>query len=401
MHDESLPEQNLWQVYRCKEFFQLQIKLWSPNNELVTKYYFRVVKEETILRQDNQSWNWLGPLLIAAITSSCLAACQGAESTPGQGATTMFDLQTYMVESDALYLNYRGKPFGRYRFYDATRNFQHLYQNHFSTGVDGKLMIWEKSYFNPLKNHWNRCPQTYALLLYGSSGTDRRIYELGDWYTDSPDSQDCVANLQRWRTIEYFQRVGNKFHQFNTGLAWAGSAGINMTGLFDYDIGVFSNNKFTNYLAMYSTRLVNHFDVWRPDYGSMNGVWRKNPGNLPDADRSFPVYSDVIEIIMYHGVKSALVPKTGVQRCGPEHYDAANVYSSYYYDVRTRRPITEAWPGYEIYAMQLYIAKGKGIVQERLLFSESDYFGKCVGYGMKKNVNNINPDPKAYAWYRS
>ncbi|MGE4133973.1 MAG: hypothetical protein AB7F86_20215, partial [Bdellovibrionales bacterium] len=217
-----------------------------------------------------------------------------------------------------------------YRFYPATVDFDKLYRARFDLLKPGRLLVWEKMY---APNN-ETCIPTYAQLFLGE---DKSVTEVGDWYANN----GCNPDVAFGYSDPTFTRPD--------GLAWSAPGGLKnlaakeglgikrqISSTSDYqDFG------WSGYKAWNHTVLKEFLATYTPAFGrSSAGVWGKSHSKT---------YHDVIRIIFYHGTQ-----EPGQQ---PIHCAAQAGYVSK--------------PGYHTYASEFYLAKGIGIIQESLLYTES------------------------------
>lgn len=195
----------------------------------------------------------------------------------------------------------------------------------------GTPYMWRKEYFK--NGAW--CTETYGVLYMGD---DLSVTEVGDWYAGSP----CTPSV----ALGYKTTGG-----VNTGLWWSGPGGLSEVPALVEGIDVWRQNTpgatYANSgVKTYSrTGLIEVFPTYTPPFGrDADGVWREGGSKT---------YTDVIHFVMYHGTRH---PNRAPIRCvGP--MTANGVYYQSFRD-------------YNSYAIELWMAKGIGIIQENCPFIE-------------------------------
>ncbi len=236
---------------------------------------------------------------------------------------------------------------------DQNTCFWRLYQSHFNLQKPGDLLIWEKIFASDPTNAPEalNCTATYAHLYLGKNN-DRSVIEVGEWLNSNgmPRASDGTCK-DRFLPLGF--QHSTTFSLPATGLNWSGPNGLDTTYSSFQSSFVFGNQEtyiYANRQAYSTPGLVEVLPHWSPAWGRKDGEWTTNHDN---------VYDDVVRMVFYHGVKGE----------GPDiecqGLDADNPYSSYYLHV----------PGYRTYALELFLDTQHGIVQETVLFSESEFFG--------------------------
>lgn len=259
------------------------------------------------------------------------------------------DLRDYFPASNSI--EYRGADGAiktRYVFDGNPTGFQSLYDNLFSLSKPGHLHTWKKDYWK--NGGW--CTATYAVLFMGDDGS---VTEVGDWMSQS----GCTPNVAfGYKTA---LSVGA-----NTGLSWSPAGGLSevpdTVEMFTADQTAPGSAYATNGHKCYSrTGLIEHMESYTLPYGRNEaGEWEAGAGKT---------YTDVVHIVMYHGTR-AIGANPPQIRCGLTQPVAA--HGAYY----------QSFKDYNSYAMELWLAKGVGIIQENTPFIEDGaYWGipNCGG----------------------
>lgn len=255
------------------------------------------------------------------------------------------DLREYFPASNTIKLNRpNGNEHARYTFTASPQVFEGLYNAYYDLGTDGYHYSWRKEY--KINGSW--CTKTYGLLFMGD---DKSITEVGDWM----DRGSCHPDV----LFGYKSALNGGS---NTGLLWSPAGGLTSDPT---TIEVFTAAQNAPNMA-YSTNgwqafsrvgLISELETYTPEFGrDSNGVWGEGNANT---------YTDVVHIVMYHGTKG---PNTTPVRC--EAPIAAN--GAYY----------QSYKDYNSYAIELWMAKGIGVIKEITTFIEDgSYWGKtnCNG----------------------
>lgn len=253
------------------------------------------------------------------------------------------DLRQYFPDSATVLLNKStGSQNTKYTFLrDPHNGLDSVYSGYMSLGKTGVPYQWAKQYWR--NGAW--CTDTYALLFMGD---DQSVTETGDWYASTP----CTPNV----VLGYRTTAG-----VNTGLIWAPAGGITTApAIVECDVWrqMTPGTAYVNSGSKcYSrTAMIEHLDTFTPRFGrDAMGVWREGGSKT---------YSDVIHLVMYHGVKN--VGDTAI-RCVPPMTANGTYYQSY--------------KDYNSYGIELWLAAGIGIVQENCPFIEKGWDGmsNCSG----------------------
>jgi hypothetical protein len=263
------------------------------------------------------------------------------------------DLRPYFpnMQTVSTYRHADGSFYARYTYFPATADFQRLYQSVFDQKKSGNLYVWAKGYGAP------DCVKTYAQLFLGD---DKSFTEVGDYLAND----DCHPSIA----------FGYRRGASNEGLVWSASGGIprpgqSGTAAQTFHLPVFRQNNAgdpyqgTDALAWNHTSVVEVLPTYQPPYGRRDGVWGAGLAK---------VYQNVVRLVFFHGTK---VP--GQRELPACTTDPTWPYAQFYY----------SFPGYHSYASEYYLAEGKWIVQEALLYIEDGSFwgiGDCIGLSLDK-----------------
>jgi hypothetical protein len=275
---------------------------------------------------------------------------------PEAGVPKPIDTRPYWARAGLLqtYRRWDGSIYGRYRFTErASGPLFDLYQQFYKQVHPGALVSWEKQY--PAEGG-GYCTPTYGLLWLGD---DASVTEVGDWWAKGGCKPD--------RAFGYRSFDGTQ----NLGLTWSPPGGLTAVLSPDVEVRVYAQATpgayylDTDWDAFSSVVLRKSHASWTAPYGTdASGKWVAGAG---------ATYSDVLQLVLYHGRRSkelreGLVAPT---RCTAQ-LDPAYPRAALYRPFKT----------YNTYAIELYLARGIGIVAEVLLFNETDHWGKeniCKG----------------------
>jgi hypothetical protein len=215
--------------------------------------------------------------------------------------------------------------------------------------------MWAKDYWK--NNTW--CRATYGVLFMGDDGS---ITETGDW---TVSNTACTPDTM----LGYRKADGS-----NTGLVWSSIGGLsNIPEIREMDV-VRQNTPGaaitkSGSKAFSKTGLVEHLESYTVPYGrNASGVWGVGSGRT---------YYDVIRIVMYHGTKNAVPSPV---RCnGP---------------ISASGPYYQSYKDYSSYAIELYLAKGVGVIQENTPFIEDASY-----WGMSNCNGDIFNNPGSWVTY--
>lgn len=234
------------------------------------------------------------------------------------------------------YKSFGGANSAKYTFQKEPAGFLNLYNNYLSQGKPGYHYTWRKEYWRD--SAW--CRRTYAVLFMGE---DLSVTECGDWLACD---NGCTPNT----AFGYKTALSGGA---NTGLIWCPPGGLSETPHV--------NEMFTcsqtapgapyqtsGHKAYSKVGLIEHLDTYTPPYGANSlGVW--GPGNAK-------TYEDVVHLVMYHGTR---YPTPAPVRC--EMVSPVSAHGVYY----------QSYKDFNSYAMELWIARGVGIIQEDTPFIEN------------------------------
>jgi hypothetical protein len=251
------------------------------------------------------------------------------------------DLRPYFPETVTYLSKANGTPQSKYSFISNNQDLKNLYTSYLNLNKAGAPFYWKKDYW--INNAW--CTATYAIMF---KGDDKTITEAGDWLASTP----CTPNII----------LGYKSNGTSTGLIWANDTFDVTASLAEMNVwqqnAPSSAYEYSNYQAFHKTGVVEVLSKFKPKYGRLNGVWAEGNGTE---------YSDVIHIVMYHGTRKAS-GQVPIRCSAPIKADGA------YY---------QSYKDYNSYAIELWLAKDVGIIQERTTFIEDGaYWSKpnCTGY---------------------
>jgi hypothetical protein len=242
------------------------------------------------------------------------------------------DLREYLPDTTINLNHANGAPQSRYSFFSSNAGLENVYYSFHNLNKPGSTFFWRKEYWQ--NNAW--CTFTYAIMF---KGTDQSVTETGDWYANSPCNPNVVLG---------YKTSGNS----NTGLIWSPPNGLTETVSYHesnvWNQGVSGGSyAYTGIQAFSKTGLVEHLPSFTPKYGRKDGVWGEGNGKT---------YTDVVHMVMYHGTRNANSPN--VVRCS---YSPLTGSGTYY----------QSFKNYNAYAVELWLAKGVGIIQERTPFVEN------------------------------
>lgn len=265
------------------------------------------------------------------------------------------DLQQYFPDYKVITLNKAaGTAATRYTMQKSPTPLDTFYNNFLSQNKPGLPYMWRKEYWRD--GAW--CTATYAILFMGEDGS---VTETGDWFANS----GCTPNV----AFGYKTAAGVK-----AGLLWSGAGGLSDVSVIA-EVDVWRQNTpgaaYTNSgnKAYSKTGLIEYLTEYTVPYGRDEyGVWREGGGKT---------YADVVRIVMYHGTKSPT--STSIRCVGPISANGA------YY---------QSYKDYNSYAIEIYLAKGLGIIQHNTPFIEDGTF-----WGMSNCNGDIFQYPGQWATY--
>lgn len=254
------------------------------------------------------------------------------------------DLQQYFPDYAVYeYRKASGAISSKYTFQKSPTSMDTLYNTYMSLGKTGYPYMWRKDYYK--SGSW--CTQTYGVLFFGTDGS---ITETGDW---TVSTTPCTPN-----TVFGYRTDSGA----NTGLVWSPPGGLSDTPAI-IEVNVVRQNTPGSAItdsgtdAYSKVGVIEHLDTYTPPYGRDScGNWAAGAGKT---------YTDVVHIVMYHGTRSAT--PNPIRCVGP-----ISAHGAYY----------QSYKNYNSYAIELWLAKGIGIIQENTPFiEEGSYWGlqNCTG----------------------
>lgn len=259
-----------------------------------------------------------------------------------------------------------GNLHASFTYLPAPEHFIEHYKMRFDLQKSGELFIWAKAY--PTAN----CTTTYAHLFFGD---DRSVTEVGGYHVRKGEDR-CSPDAKRF-SLGYM----NHLNSVADGLAWAAEGGLKQPGGFGKIASKFNLRILSDWTpdspyvdhgatAWNYTGLVKVLPTFQPTYGrSPEGIWGEGLGKT---------YSDVLRVILWHGTRS---PKhIQLPKCTMDaQWDPTWPYARFYLSLET----------YHTYASEFYIAKGKWIIQQTLLYIEDASYWpslqNCDGYSIDKD----------------
>lgn len=265
------------------------------------------------------------------------------------------DLQEYFpIDALHTYVKANGTVSSRYTFKISPTGLDSLYTGYLNLNKPGLPYMWRKEYFS--NNSW--CTATYAVLFMGE---DKSITEVGDWYSSTP----CTPNV----VFGYKKPTGA-----TTGLLWAAPGGISEQYVIN-EVDIWRQNspglayQNSGSKAYSKVGLIEVLPQYTVPYGRNScGVWTEGNGTT---------YADVVHIVMYHGTKQP--NETPVRCIGP-----ISAKGAYY----------QSYKDYNTYAIELWLAKGIGIIQENTPFIENASF-----WGMSNCNGDMFNNPGSWVTY--
>lgn len=247
-----------------------------------------------------------------------------------------------------------GTENSRFTFQKTPTPMDNLYTNYLDINKPGYTYMWRKEY----KQSGAWCTATYAVLRMGD---DKSVTEVGDWLASTPCTPNTVFGYKTPEGV-------------TSGILWSGPGGLSDNPVLA-EVDVWRQNTpgavyaFGGSKAYSRTGMIEHLVTFTPRYGrDSEGVWREGGSKT---------YTDVVRVVMYHGTKR---PNTAPIRCvGP--IAANGVYYQSYKD-------------YNSYAMEIYLAKGVGIIQHNTPFIEDGTF-----WGIPNCNGDIFNNPGAWVTY--
>lgn len=223
-----------------------------------------------------------------------------------------------------------GKPHARYTFTRNHSGFQGLYRSLMDIGKAGQTFVWQKEYMTG--GAW--CTKTYAIFFLADDGS---VTEVGDWLANS----GCAPSMA------FGYRTGANVP---TGLVWSPAGTLNATPS-TREMAV--HRQATPNAAYENT---GHFAYSKVGLVSL----------VPEMTVGHRVFKDVAHVVMYHGTQA---PIPAPVRCANSPIRATGVYY-------------QSYKNYNSYAIELWLAKGIGVIKESTSFIEdAAYWGlsNCNG----------------------
>jgi hypothetical protein len=223
----------------------------------------------------------------------------------------------------------------RYTLTNAPSGYLSLYNTYLNIGKTGYHYTWKKEYYKA--GAW--CTATVGILFMAE---DKSVTEVGDWMSRGGDG--CTPNT----VFGYKNFTTNS----NTGLAWSPVDGLTEAPAI-HEMNTVSQDtqgaayQLNGYQAFSKTGVIEILPTYTPPYG------RDSSGNW--CAGCSKTYTDVVHIVMYHGTKNAT---SAPIRCSATSPIAAT--GAYY----------QSFKNYNAYGVELWLAKGKGIIQEDFTFVE-------------------------------
>lgn len=246
----------------------------------------------------------------------------------------MVDLRAYFPDNSVVTLNKPGGPHARYTFTRSPAGFKPLFDAHLKLhDKPGHHYVWQKEYF--ANGAWTTA--TYGILQICDDGS---VIEVGDW-----------LHLGRGEFGVFAYRNDDGSH---TGLFWCPPGGLRGEPRYD-EMATISQ-------AYSGAALTQNGSRCYSESGLIDVI--------PTMAVGGKVYQDVAHIVMYHGVT---IPGKVPVKARSLPLVAHGVY------YRNRQDWDE-------YAMELWLAKGVGVIKERTPFIERaewwglpDFVGELFG----------------------
>ena len=352
-------------------------------------------------------------MLMKQISSrcKCVLALALSASAPAY-ALGPVDLRAYFPASDNVYRKQDGTAAARYVFFPSSQTvnsgFWNVYTSYLNLQKPGSLMVWQKMYASDANNPGNlNCTKTYGMLFMGA-GADKSVVEVGDWYNEAPvpnpnggtcGSQFGTLGYQKYPAAGYTATPTPVFSaSAATGLNWSGPNGL------DDSYGSYQNGYvFRQYpsspapyasgappFAEYSTpALTQIVGTWSPEYGrNAAGAWVVNPGKT---------YTGVIRMVLYHGTgrSGSAVPACSVQTSPGHPY-----HNAYWHHPSAQVNGASVANFFGSYAMEFYLSPQYGVLQETLLYDESNCATTAYPYpALVANGTPLTNSLRVWRWY--
>jgi hypothetical protein len=348
--------------------------------------------------------------LMFMLRSSIMAVALMA--TASAHALGPVDLRPYFPAADNTYRKSDGTAAARYVFFPSSQTvnsgFWNVYASYLNLQKPGTLMVWAKMYASDPNNPGNlNCTKTYGMLFKGS-GADKSVIEVGDWYNEAPvpnysggtcGSQFGALGYQKYPPIGYTTSPAPTFSlSAATGLNWSGPNGL------DDSYGSYQNGYvFRQYpsspapyasgappFAEYSTPTLSQvIGNWSPEYGrSPAGAWVQNPGKT---------YTDVIRMVLYHGTGRS---GSSVSACAVQTSPGHPYHNFYWHHPPASVNGANVANFFGSYAIELYLNPQYGVLQETLLYDESNCATVAYPYpALAANGTPLTNALRAWRWY--
>jgi hypothetical protein len=245
------------------------------------------------------------------------------------------DLREYFPATGSyVFKQANGADNAKYTYQLAPAGFLSLYNTFHNLTKPGNHYLWRKEYWNG--SAWNKAVDQIMFM-----GDDLSVTETGGW---RPSGNGNIV-------VGYQDLLGNK-----AGLIFAPVGGITGDAAIA-ELKVFQQSspgsayQYLGQDAYSKSGLIEYMPTYTPPYGrDANGNWCAGCSKT---------YTDVVHIVIYHGTKTS----TSV----PIRCNAPIAATGAYY---------QSFKNYSSYAIELWLAKGKGVIQESTPFIEdAAYWG--------------------------
>lgn len=251
----------------------------------------------------------------------------------------MINLQEYFPDNNVVLLHKSDVSWhARYTFTKRRQGFEPFYDAYLKLDKSGYYYVWQKEYF--VENAWKTA--TYAVLFMGTDGS---ITEVGDWLNFGDNTYGVFG---------YRKDDGT-----NTGLIWSPPGGLKGEPQYD-EMNTISQ-------AYSGAALVQNGSKCYSESGLIDVI--------PSMAINGITYTNVAHIVMYHGVRNiGSVPVKAVK--------LPLVANGVYYRNRS---------DWDEYAMELWLAKGVGIIKERTPFIEN-----AAWWGLPNFIGELFSEPGSW-----
>lgn len=253
------------------------------------------------------------------------------------------DLREYLPVTTNTYLSANGTNNAKYTF-SQDGSFNNFYNTFHGLNKAGNVYVWTKQYW--INGAW--CTKTYGVLF---KAADLSVTEVGDWAT-AGNGVGCAPSIAfGYKTYDSPAK--------NTGLTWSPVGGLTENVASYNEMQTISQASsgaayaLNGYQAYSKTGLIEVLPTFKTEYGrGADGAWCAGCGKT---------YTDVAHIVMYHGTRNGNTVKI---ECGTFAPLTAN---GVYY---------QGFKNYNGYAIELWLDKTKGIIQEKTTFiADGAYWG--------------------------